>query len=152
MSNNFSHVSKTMDKLANTVSVTIAQLHRQTSPTKVVETRGLDEEDCIEVSPDNGDSAKETPSRRFSSTRYPDSASEANVESPRGFIGQENVAKTGVTTNSHVTSQSTKEITDNTFIKGDAQMHATMDPVAFQTIMEQTLRHQVGIIEQTLSH
>ena len=80
MSNNFSHVSKTMYKLANKVSVTIAQLHRQTSPTKVVETQGLEEEDCIEVWPDEGASAKETPCRRFSNTPYPDSASEANVE------------------------------------------------------------------------
>ena len=61
-------------------------------------------------------------------TDDPDSASQANAESPRGFIGQENVPKTGVTINPHVTSQPTKEMTDDTSIKGDAQMHATMDP------------------------
>ena len=74
-----------------------------------------------------------------------------NAESPRGFTGQENLAKTGVTINPHVSSRSAKEMGDETPIQGDAHMYATMDPAAFQTIMDQTLRHQAGIIEQTLS-
>ena len=136
MNDNLSHVSKTMDKLSSTVSVTIAQLRDRSSPTKVVKAQNLEEEDCAEVSSEKGASTKETPSRHFSSTRYPEAASEVNAESPRGFTGRENLAKTGVTINPHVSSRSAKEMGDETPIQGDAQMYATMDPAAFQTIMD----------------
>ena len=105
----------------------------------------------VQKSHKKGASIKETPCRHFSCTRYPGAASEVNAESPRGFTGQEDLAKAGVTINPHVSSRSAKEMGDETPIQGDDQMYATMDPAAFQTIMDQTLRHSSGIIVQTLS-
>ena len=56
-----------------------------------------------------------------------------------------------MTINPHVSSQWAKEVGDEIPVQSEAQMSATIDPTALQTIMDQTLRHQVEVIEQTLN-